>query len=36
MVSSTDVANGISHDASTFDFMQPLFAQAKKIYPDEP
>ena len=35
MVSFNDVANGISHDDSTFDFMQPLFDQAKKIYPDE-
>ena len=34
MVSFTDVANGISHDDSTFDFMQPLFDQANKIYPD--
>lgn len=35
MLVSIDVANDISHDDSTFDFMQPLFDQAKKIYPDE-
>ena len=29
-----DVANDISHDDSTFDFMVPLFDQANKIYPD--
>ena len=35
MLVSIDVANDISHDDdSTFDFMQPLFDQANKIYPD--